>query len=213
MKKNKAFFQKIAKPINYERISKGVLSHINYPLLLNRVKPQRTGDSCGLSSMRSVFLLQFGIETKERDLEKLMKRFHMEELEGNGIGPKDLANLMHYVSEKNKIDTKVFVTGKGNYSQLKWLNEKNILPITHRKTREGNNVEHYEICLGPNEREIFLYNSYSHLSSSGFYKVSKPNFLKEWWPVMRPEGREKWYLAVIKGDMELPTRMFNGKYL
>jgi len=213
MKKNKAFFQKIAKQINPEEIPEEVLSHIKYSSLLDNLEFQRKEDSCGLSSARSMLRLQWGIKTEEAYLEELMKEYNIKEIEIEGIEPRNLAKLIHHIGKENQMDLKVFCIEKGDYNQLDWLRDNNILPITHRKTRESNNIEHYEICLGSDKENIFLYNSYPDLSSSGFYKVSKSDFIKDWWPVRKLIRKERWYLGTIERKKDLPKNLFNEEYL
>jgi hypothetical protein len=201
-------------------IPEKILLGVPHPEFLPYIEPQLYRyDSCGLNSLRSMLMLSFGYKVQEESLNKRFKRLTGKTVvQADGITPEKIARMTHDIDGRYlKRDLKVFMTKQGNFSQLEFLLEHHLLPIFHRKIREAENEEdnggaHYELLLGLDSKYVYSLNSYSLVTTCGFYKTSRKVFINKWWPV-GITNIERWYLVAIEKDIKLPMQKFSGKYI
>lgn len=203
--------------IRREEIPHSVLDKLRYSENLALARPQGK-DACGLNSVRSMLLCGHNYGLDEEELAEIMRALSGRSVEGNGIGPEDIAKLFHHVDKSLGAGLKVFMTCGGDADQLRYLTDRHLPVMIHRVVRErGERPDHkprlhYEFLVGLDEECVYVCNSSVGSPSSGFYKVSVPSFMDEWWPVAGGDGAERWYLTAIGRETSLPRQMFKGKY-
>jgi len=203
--------------LSYSQIPEHILSNVRYPEFLKSMKDQGE-DSCCINALRSVFRLSFGYPVKEHELNELYERLYNKRIAGNGIGPKSIAGLIHYINETELglENIKVFMTRNGDYDQLQYFIKRGYLPIIHRHlpkeliASDDPDPSHYEIVFGLDEKHIYGWDSTTDDLRNGFFRVPKLEFLNEMWPVKYNGSMERWYLVATQD--KLPRKMFKGKY-
>ncbi len=187
-----------------------VAEYIENPDFLFKLENQRLHCSCGTCSLRAVLGLQFDYDVREKSLWEYKRRVFDKGMI-NGIQPREIASIFKSVGRRSKRDIKVFSSRNGDIKQLEYITHLRATPIIHRELHEDDLDSHYEVVIGINKKEVYLFNPANNLETSGFYKKSFSEFMDSWWPHSKFSG-ERWYLAAIEKDEKLPKN-FKGRYL
>ena len=175
---------------------------------------QKNKNTRGIASIRNSFCISFNYSLPELDLWKPAQKIYDDagikrKILQDGIGPLAMAKLIKDIGrEKLKKEFKVFMTPNGNIKQLEHLLKEGIVPIIHRSFWEGDCGGHYEIVIGTDNKNIYLFNSANDAETSGIYKKTLEDFDKKWWLF----EDEKWFLAYYPSNVILPREKFGGKY-
>jgi len=180
----------------------------------NGLALQKHDNTCGIASIRNSLLLSFDYNLSEEELlesaQKIYDDLRMKRrILNDGIGPIAMAKLIRAIGrERLNKELKVFMTPHGNINQLEYFLAINIAPIIHRPFWEGDCDGHYEIIIGTDNSNVYLFNSARDTETSGVHKKTLEDFEKKWWLF---EG-EKWFLAYYPVDIALSRETFKGGY-
>ncbi len=185
---------------------------LEYPII--SLHSQSGPSLCGIAAIRSILDTQFDAKASEDEVVRTIGRRkgwpedeYWVRIKHYGTSPTDIARYF----QDQFPGVKVFCSSQGKASQLDHLlRKKDILPIFHQQVtyREEGELKtdgHYMIFAGLSKGIVQIFNP---SLGAGFSYLGVNDFHQQWL-----NRGERWYLAVVPDNVNLPAEKFKGRYL